>query len=734
MSPARWHRFGASAQTRDGDAETLTKTRTAKRAKAMKRPPARAAQLQSAQQRDAALARAGQLHNAGQLDAAASIYRELLTLQPRHDRALFLLGLVEHQRGDQAAAGALFERLLGFAPEVPEYHLWFARVLHAGGLGDAALVEARRCRQLAPQLDTAILLESQLLREQGHPHPALELLGAAVASAPHSALLHAGLGETYLQLGNFSAAEASLKRALELDARICGAWVNLGMVLDAQQRFETSRLAFDHALRLQPDNPDAHYNLGATLSHNDLLDSALPHARRAVALQPQRGKWQLALAAMLTELGECEEALSLYRRGLALCPDPFEHSSFLALQQYLPTETERCLPEARAWGERYAPTAPTSTDAEPAPARRRRGVGPLRVGYVSGDFRQHSVSYFFEPLVTAHDPRRVEVTCYANSHKRDAVTKRLAKHARMYCVADLSDIELAQQIRADGIDVLVDLAGHTLGHRLGVFALESAPVKLSYLGYPGTTGVSAIKWRITDALVDPAPMADARYSERLYRLPRTFCAFLPPTQAPEVGPLPSASSGHITFGSFNKYTKMTEPVLGLWTAVLQSVPQSRLVLQSRIFTDPLSCERVRRRFAQRGIEADRLDLLGVMPLAEHLRTYERIDIGLDTHPWNGHTTTCLALHMGVPVLTLAGSAGASRMGVSVLRAAGLKEWVAPDEVTYVQRALRFASDQPALSELRSGLRAQLQCSELCDASSLAANIEDAYFEMLRSSQ
>lgn len=710
----------------------MTKARAAKRVKTQKRHAPRSLPLQSAQQRTDALAKAGQLHNAGELQAAATIYREVLSAEPRHDRALFLLGLVEHQRGDQPAACALFERLVGIAEGVPEYHLWFARVLKAGGLYEAALDQTRRCRQLAPQMDAAVVTESQLLREQKQLTAAHELLRSAVEASPGCALLHASLGETYLALNDLAAARAALERALELDGRVCEAWINLGLVLKEQHHFEACTLAFKQALRLQPDHPDAHYNFAAALENNNMIDSALVHARRAVALKPHQGEWRVALAAILGELGECDEALSLYRSGLALQPDPVAHSSLLALQQYLPSETARSLAEARAWGQRYA-AGTGSACAEPAPRPQRSSGARLRVGYVSADFRQHSVSYFFEPLLMSHDPQRVEVVCYANSGKRDEVTERLARRARIQSVVDLSDAELADQIRADEIDVLVDLAGHTVGHRLSAFAHECAPVKLAYLGYPGTTGVPAIGFRITDALVDPAPLADARYSERLYRLPRAFCCFQPPTVAPEVSPLPAQRRGHVTFGSLNKFTKVTEPVLRAWTSILRSLPSSRLVLQSRIFTDPVSCQRVRRIFAEHGVDPERLDLHGVLPLAEHLQMYERIDIGLDTHPWNGHTTTCLALHMGVPVLTLAGDAGASRMGVSVLSAAGLQSWIARDEASYVASALSWASDLRALAELRAGLREHIRTSELCDAGSLARSVEDAYAALTSSS-
>jgi protein O-GlcNAc transferase len=699
-----------------------TKSRTTKRSK-QRKPNT----LRSAAERAAALAHAGRLQNAGELPAAAAIYRQLLALEPHNHAALFLLGLLEHQRGDQHTASAHFERLVRMEEAAADYRLWYARVLRALGDTPLALVEVRRCRQLNPQLEAAYHVESLLLRDLRQPLPALQLLQQGLLTLPHSALLHASLGETYLALNQPAQARAALERALELDGGLCSAWVNLGAVLQSEGQPAAATLAFEQALRLEPDHAAAHYNCAAVLDQTDRLERAITHARAAVQLQPTRGDWHTGLAGLLSQVGEHAEALALYRSGLALQPDPVEHSSLIVLQQYLPGEAAERLPEARRWATLHCPanTARRSTRAV-------RRAGPLRVGYVSADFREHAVSHFFEPLLAAHDPSRITVSCYANANKRDAVTARLEQHARMRSIAELSDAQVADLIRSDDIDVLVDLSGHSLGHRLRVFGQECAPLQLAYLGYPGTSGVPAIRYRLTDALVDPEPHADAHYSERLVRLPRVFCCYQPPTAAPAVSALPVLTRGQITFGSLNKYMKVTDPVMRLWSNVLTSVPNSRLVLQARLFADPAACARVRARFASFGVAADRVELFGKMPLAEHLALYNQIDIGVDTHPWNGHTTTCLALNMGVPVLALAGDVGASRMGVSVLTAAGLPDWVMADEAAYVAQAQRWASELRALAELRAGLRSQLQRSALCDAQSLAREVEDAYVALTAS--
>jgi protein O-GlcNAc transferase len=695
------------------------KSRTAKRNKPHK--PSR--NLQSSSERAAALTHAGKLQNAGDLAGASTIYRQILARDPANENALFLSGLLEHERGDQHGACVHFERLIKLRDADAEYRLWYARVLRAMGDSQRALAEVRRSRALRSEQESAYHIESLILRDLGLHLEALDVLRAGVVVAPRSALLHSSLGETYLVLRDLGQARAFFEHALELDGSMCSTWINLGLALQADGHSAAATLAFEQALRIEPNNADAHYNFAVVLENENLLDRAIMHAHRAAQLRPERGDWQTGLAGLLSQVCEFDAALSLYRSGLALRPDPLEHSSLIALQQYLPSQASERLPEARRWADLYVNA--------PAPVRstRPRAPGPLRVGYVSADFRQHSVCYFFEPLLAAHDLSRVAVTCYVNSTKTDAVTERLAQRATMRSIKDLTDAQVVELIENDGIDVLVELSGHTLGHRLRVFGRSPAPLQLAYLGYPGTTGVPAIRYRLTDPLVDPAPLGDAFYSEQLYRLPRVFCCFQPPPGAPSVGPLPARARGQITFGSLNKYMKVTDPVIGLWTQVMHSVPNSRLVLQSSVFADPAVCAGVRERFMKRGIAAERIELFGAMPLAEHLALYQQIDIGLDTHPWNGHTTTCLALHMGVPVLALAGDVGASRMGVSVLSAAGLADWVAADEAAYVQAAQRWSSELGALAELRDGLRVQLQRSALCDGPTLAAEVEDAYFAL-----
>jgi predicted O-linked N-acetylglucosamine transferase (SPINDLY family) len=355
------------------------------------------------------------------------------------------------------------------------------------------------------------------------------------------------------------------------------------------------------------------------------------------------------------------------------------------------------------------------------PARR------LRIGYVSPDFRAHAVANFFEPLLSCHDRSQFFIACYSNCPAPDAVTRRIESAADLFRdITALDDAAAADLIRSDGIDVLVDLAGHTARNRLLCFARKPAPVQVTYLGYPDTTGLSAIDARFTDALADP-PHTDIYHSESLIRLPAPFLCYQPPVDAPSPAPPPMLANGYITFGSFNNFTKLNRQTIKLWAQLLKSVLTARLLLKADALADPLVAESARAAFAPHGIPAQRLTLSGFVPTtAGNLDFYRNIDIALDPSPYNGTTTTCEALLMGVPVVTLAGQTHVSRVGVSLLTGVELTSLISTDADDYIRRAAVLAVDVNQLTTLRETLRARLLRSPLADAGRLAANIESAY--------
>jgi predicted O-linked N-acetylglucosamine transferase (SPINDLY family) len=354
----------------------------------------------------------------------------------------------------------------------------------------------------------------------------------------------------------------------------------------------------------------------------------------------------------------------------------------------------------------------------------------LRVGYVSPDFRTHAVSYFFEPILRHHDRNRAEAYCYAEVAAPDDTTARLQGLASVWrWTVGLTDAQLAEQVRRDRVDILVDLAGHTSGHRLGVFARRPAPVQLTYLGYPSTTGLSAIDGLLTDAIVDP-PGEPPWSAELPYRLPGLFCCYAPPVDAPAVGPSPAARGFGPTFGALHKLSKLNTAVLDVWCDLLRAIPSARLLLFRNNLTGTRR-EEIHLYFVERGIGPDRLDLRHEMPAGGHLTVYGEIDVALDVFPWCGHTTACEALWMGVPVITLLGDRHAGRMTASVLMALGLDDWVARSPGHYLAIARRAADDWEGLARLRSALRERVRQSPLCDGRGWTARLEDAYRDLWR---
>jgi predicted O-linked N-acetylglucosamine transferase (SPINDLY family) len=355
----------------------------------------------------------------------------------------------------------------------------------------------------------------------------------------------------------------------------------------------------------------------------------------------------------------------------------------------------------------------------------------LRIGYVSPDFRNHSVAYFIEPVIREHSPDNFDVICYSHSFVQDHVTESIKQSAGDWRdITRASDDVAYKLIREDGIDILIDLAGHTGNNRLPLFARKPAPVQISWIGYPATTGLSAIDYKIVDEYTDPSGITDQFYTERLLRLPDTFLCYLPDASIPAVGSLPALSSGYITFGSFNHFSKISPMVFSMWQDILRKIPTARLVIKTRSLSDPTVRDSVMKTFRNEGIAEERLELLSWSPSRrEHLDLYNRIDIALDTFPYHGTTTTCEALSMGVPVVTLAGDTHCSRVGVSLLSNVGLPELIAYTPESYIEKAVTLANDLEKLQSLRVTLRDKMTLSPLSDAKRFTANLEKCYREI-----
>jgi protein O-GlcNAc transferase len=578
--------------------------------------------------------------------------------------------------------------------------------------------------------------------------------------------------ENWLTLGVISGilkrhdeAVACCAKAVELSPRHAGAWYNLGIALRDTRQFEKAADALRKALTFNPKNRDAATSLGYVLAALHRYEEAEEVFRNILSYQPGDAEFYAVYGSAMQTMGRYEAAINAYRKAIelrhpriaeihenmaaALClqgkyresikafdaalevePENARiHSSLLLTLHYISgQDPEELFERHRQWpGNRTRP-APSSGRATPIASSESRPC--LRVGYVSSDLRKHSVAYFIEPLLAHHDRGRCEITCYSAHKETDATTERLQRLAhRWRDVAEMSDEQLLRTIADDGIDILVDLNGHTSGNRLTAFARRAAPVQVSFIGYPDTTGVTEMDYRLSDVIADP-PGSERLCTETLVRLFGCFLCYRPPDDAPPVARSPCETNGFVTFGSFNNLAKVNTDVIALWARLLHEVPGSRLVIKNPSLTDQATRERYQALFADAGVAAERLDLIGFIPSdAGHLGAYARIDVALDTFPYNGTTTTCEALWMGVPVVGLCGDRHSARVGASLLTAAGFPEWIAHTPVAYVEIARELASDRARLAELRSLSRERVRQSRLCAAGDYARAVERAYEEM-----
>lgn len=530
-------------------------------------------------------------------------------------------------------------------------------------------------------------LEDQLGRTEAavaHYHKALERQPALVPA-------WFGLGNLLYRRGDLDGAEQALRKAVEFQPDFFEARANLGKLLQARLQFTAAGEQFEAALALRPDSADTCNDLGMSLNARGLTDAAEQAFRKALEIAPA---FHAAASNLLLSL------------------------NYTA--RYTPARIFR--EHVRLGGSLRDPAVSGLSFAGIAdPARR------LRIGYLSADFRDHSVAAFCGALLKFHDRDAFGISCYADVGRPDEVTRRLQGMSDSWRdIHGLPDTGVIEMIRDDGIDVLVDLGGHTAGNRLPVFAARAAPLQVTWLGYPNTTGVPEMDFRLTDALADPPGRADDLCSESLLRLPGCFVCYTPLADVPLAARLQQAADGPVTFGSFNSYLKMTPEVFRAWAGILQAVPDSRLLIKNFSLTDPAVRAACLQRFDALGIAADRLELRGVQAnKGDHLGTYGHVDIALDTFPYNGTTTTCEALWMGIPVVTLAGDLHAGRVGVSLLSTLGLERLIARDPADYVRIAVALAADRPRLERWRTELRGQMRHSPLCDGPAFCRNVETA---------
>jgi protein O-GlcNAc transferase len=560
--------------------------------------------------------------------------------------------------------------------------------------------------------------QAKLHLQQGQMGEAEQELRGIISHDPRDAEANHLLGIVLCKTGREDEGFGFLHTAIRLDQTQPAFFSNFGVVL-ADRDPESAAKMFSHALELAPDNAQMMVNLGATLQRLGLMDKAVEVLRRAVELSPDFADARLNLGNALREVGDVEEAIAHFRRAVELNPSDAElHGNLLYVSHFDPRSTEEDLAAEHArWYERHA------RGLKPRSVRFENDRNPqkkLRIGYVSPELRQHPVGRFMLPLLEGHDKNRVEVFCYHTGPEKDQLTDRLRARTDVWRnAANLSDQELAQQIREDHIDVLVDLNMHMRGSRLLAFARRAAPVQVTYLAYAGTTGLLEMDYRITDQFLDPQG-TDGKYVEKMAKLKSYWC-YSAPENSPAVQALPASRNAGVMFGCLNSYVKVNRCVLEVWKRTLEAVPGSRMIL--------FASEGKHRDRLQEFFGDGRLEFVGKNSLLDYLTVYHRIDVALDSFPYVGGTTTCDAMWMGVPVVTLAGKTAIERGGVSILNQVGLPQLVARSEDEYVRIAANLAKDLPKLAELRAGLRQRMMESPLMDGKGFAADVENRFQEM-----
>ncbi len=629
----------------------------------------------------------------GNLDHAEAAYRQTLSLRPNDAGAMSNLGTVLQATNRLDDAVKLLRAAADLEP---------AAAGHAVNLG-AALCDQRKYAEAIQVLRRVIQRDANnaeaaynlgnALLGLGRPQDAAEQYKAALRLRPGYADAFDNLGNAYKELGQFGLAQKAYESSIQSKPKSLVAINNLACLLRTLGKLEEAEAALRAGLRLDANHSALHNNLGNVLKDSGALDEAIECFERAITLDP--GNWEA-------------------------------HSNLAYAITFRETNGMAVLQECLRWNARHAvPLMQNSSDSRPdsaAPHRR------LRIAYVSPDFRDHCQSLFTIPLLSHHDHTAFEIFCYSSVERPDRHTAQIARCADTWReVRALDDAALCDVIRGDGIDVLVDLTMHMANGRPLVFARRAAPVQVAWLAYPGTTGISAMDYRVSDPRLDP-PEFENHYTERTIRLPDSFWCYDPLTKEPDVSPLPAQSRGHVTFGCLNNPCKLTDHTLRLFGMVMRALPHARLLLMAPAGSRR---ERLLERLLSFAIARNRVDFVPYRPRSEYLRTYHEIDIGLDTFPYNGHTTSLDALWMGVPVVTRVGRTCVGRGGLSQLFQLDLVEFAAQTDEAFARAAITLASDLPQLARLRQELRPRLQRSPLMDGKRFATNIEALYQEIFR---
>lgn len=661
---------------------------------------------------------ANALQRAGKLTRARQTFERTLEIAPEFFPAVLNLANLVRDIGESQVAIELYQHAITLNPQHPKPRVNLARLLRS----------MRRLKETRGVLESAMeaggasletLYEQALLNyDSGSPNEALNAAQQILKLQPDYGSAYTLIGLIEYERGNVDTAVRWWRELARREPGNPEPHINLGTLRQKEHRHEQAVAHFRDAVRRAPDDLGANLKLGLILSTTGHVSEAMQIGERLARLSPDRPEGFSLLANGLHEQGLCEQSRAAFDEALSKKTDDttlIGNALFSSLYSDALSDAEILKIHSKL-SRKLHKLATQNDDPVRCTVRTRKPGSRIRVGYLSPDLLKHPVGYFAEPILRHHDREKFEVICYSDNASTDELTKRLRDfELTWHECSSWNDVRLEEQIRSDELDILIDLCGHTAKNRAMLLARKPAPILATYLGYPGKTERPANDWLIADHHLCP-PEQPLDSHERIARLGNCFLCYQPQPDSPDVVPPPFETNGFITFGSFNHLAKLTDSTIRLWSRVLDAVPNSRLVLKALPLADKETREVTRRRFADRGIDAARIDPLPpTVPLSAFMAEYSRMDIALDTVPYNGGTTTCDALWMGVPVVTLPGGRFCSRMGASVLATVGLKELIASGHDDYVYIAKSLAANARKLQAFRTTLRNQVSISPLCDA-------------------
>ena len=698
-------------------------------------------------------------HQKGQYEIAEQRYTSILQKNPNHADALHLLGCLKNQQNKTDQAIQLFNMAIDIAPQIAMYHynlgLAYSRIPNI----QLAINAWYETIALDPNFIDAYANIGYAYMQLDELNKAQKILTQGLTKSPQNQLILLNLATAFHKDESFDNARQYYEKLLSINENNVQALKGYGQLLYKTGHLIEAINCQLYLIRFQPDCVDTWYNLGCAYQDNCQDEDAVKCFKQVLSLDPNAIKAFYNLGKIEADKGQLTSAKKYYHAALdqdpnfaevlvvhgLICLDmaDYDNARFY-IQKAMKSRKDKFLAigSIHLYQLNFMPHIPrfhiykahlewgnnmiASSDCSFSHIKRTKIKEKIRVGYVSPDFRVHSVAYFILPVLKHHDLNHFQIFIYSNIARPDHITEQIRQHCHVYRnIRGMSPLSAAQLIYEDHIDILIDLAGHTQNNRLDIFALKPAPVQMTYLGYPGTTGLATMDYRITD--ITDSVDDKVYYTEKLIQIKPPFICYQPPENTPDVKDLPMNINGYITFGSFNYLGKINEFVVQLWSKLLAQIPDARLVLKSRPFHDSMISKRFREMFASRGISENRLDFRGSTPgLNNHLSNYNDIDIALDPFPYNGTTTTCEALWMGVPVLTISGKYHSERVGTVLMQSIGLIDWIASDEIHFIKKASLFANQPLLLSKLRQQLRNIMNKSDLCNGKIHTKKLESVY--------